>query len=267
MSILDSFYIREKPYYHPIGQEESVFQAGFELGRPVLLKGPTGCGKSRFVAHMAYCLGKPLITVACHEDLTASDLVGRYLLQNNETVWSDGPLTLAVKHGAICYLDEVVEARKDTTVVIHPLTDDRRMLPIERRGELLHAAADFMLVISYNPGYQSVMKDLKQSTRQRFISIELDYPPAAMETEIVLHEADISLETAKRLVALGAKVRHLKNHGLDEGVSTRLLIYAGQLIRKGLDPRRACEAAITNTMTDDAEMRRGISEITRAFFE
>lgn len=264
---LASFYIKEKPYYQPIGQEESIFQAAFELRRPVLLKGPTGCGKSRFVAHMAYRLNRPLITVACHEDLTASDLVGRFLLKGNETVWSDGPLSLAVKYGALCYLDEVVEARKDTTVVIHPLTDDRRIMPIEKKGEILPAADDFMLVISYNPGYQSVMKDLKQSTRQRFISLEMNYPPAAIETEIVSREAKLPIETAKRLVAIGEKVRHLKNHGLEEGVSTRLLIYAGQLIKKSVLPRRACEAAIADTMTDDPEMRQSLNEIVKAFFE
>ncbi len=264
---LESFSLKEKPYYQSIGQEESIFKAAFELHRPILLKGPTGCGKSRFVSHMAYLLQKPLITVACHEDLTASDLVGRFLLQGNETVWSDGPLSLAVKHGAICYLDEVVEARKDVTVVIHPLTDDRRILPIEKKGEILHAAPDFMFVVSYNPGYQSVLKDLKQSTRQRFISIEMNYPPAATETEIVAHEAGVPIEMAKRLVSIGEKIRHLKNHGLEEGVSTRLLIYAGQLIQKSVSPRRACEAAIADTMTDDLDMRQSLNEIIRAFFE
>ncbi len=263
---LSSFYLKEKPYYQPIGQEESVFLAASKLRRPVLLKGPTGCGKSRFVTHMAYQLKRPLITVACHEDLTASDLVGRFLLQGNETVWSDGPLALAVKHGAICYLDEVVEARKDTTVVIHPLTDDRRILPIEKRGEIITAADNFMLVISYNPGYQSVLKDLKQSTRQRFISLEFNYPPPALETQIVSTEADIPTETAKRLVSIGEKVRNLKNHGLEEGVSTRLLIYAGQLIKEGIPPQRACTAAIADTMTDDPDMRVSLNEIVRAFF-
>jgi nitric oxide reductase NorQ protein len=264
---LSSFYLKEKPYYQPIGEEESVFLAASKLRRPVLLKGPTGCGKSRFVAHMAYQLKRPLITVACHEDLTASDLVGRFLLQANETVWADGPLALAVKHGAICYLDEVVEARKDTTVVIHPLTDDRRILPIEKRGEIITASDDFMLVISYNPGYQSVLKDLKQSTRQRFISLEFNYPPSALETKIVSTEADIEIEIAKRLVAIGEKVRNLKNHGLEEGVSTRLLIYAGQLIKEGIPPKRACSAAIADTMTDDPEMRASLNEIVSAFFE
>jgi len=263
---LANFYLQEKPYYQPVGLEESIFQAASQLNRPVLLKGPTGCGKSRFVASMAHTLKRPLITVACHEDLTASDLVGRFLLQGNETVWSDGPLSLAVRYGAICYLDEVVEARKDTTVLIHPLTDDRRILPVEKKGEILQAHQNFMLVISYNPGYQSVLKDLKQSTRQRFISIEFDYPPFATEIEIVSREASLPQETAKRLVGIGEKVRHLKNHGLEEGVSTRLLIYAGQLITTGIAPKIACNAAISNTMTDDPEMRHALNEIVQLFF-
>jgi nitric oxide reductase NorQ protein len=263
---LSSFYLKDKPYYQPIGEEEAIFRAASQVKRPMLLKGPTGCGKSRFVAYMAYLLKRPLITVACHEDLTASDLVGRFLLQGNETVWADGPLALAVKHGAICYLDEVVEARKDTAVVIHPLTDDRRILPIEKRGEIVPAADNFMLVISYNPGYQSVLKDLKQSTRQRFISLEFDYPPPTIETKIVATEADIEIEIAKRLVAIGEKVRHLKNHGLEEGVSTRLLIYAGQLIKAGILPKTACTATIADTMTDDLEMRQSLNAIVSAFF-
>jgi len=263
---LATFRIKDKPYYQPIDQEALIFQAAAQLGRPVLLKGPTGCGKSRFVASMAYLLNRPLITVACHEDLTASDLIGRFLLQGNETVWSDGPLSLAVKYGAICYLDEVVEARKDTTVVIHPLTDDRRILPVEKRGEVLTANNNFMLVISYNPGYQSVLKDLKQSTRQRFVSIEFDYPPPPIEMKIVASEAGIAEETAKQLVRIGEKVRHLKNHGLEEGVSTRLLIYAGQLIHAGILPHLACRSAITETMTDDPEMRQALTEIVQLFF-
>ena len=266
-SVLKSFYLNKEPYYQPVGEEVALFKAAYESKRPVLLKGPTGCGKSRFVAYMAYHLKRPLVTVACHEDLTASDLVGRYLLQGDETVWSDGPLALAARHGAICYLDEVVEARKDTTVVIHPLTDDRRILPMEKKGEIVTASDDFMLVISYNPGYQSVLKDLKQSTRQRFIALEFTYPPRAVETRIVSHEAGVSEEVARRLVSIGEKVRNLKNHGLEEGVSSRLLIYAGKLIGKGIPPRRACEAAIVDAMTDDAEMRRSLSEIVQSFFE
>lgn len=264
---MESFYIQKEPYYQAAGEEVSLFKAAYESKRPVLLKGPTGCGKSRFVSYMAYHLKRPLITVACHEDLTASDLVGRYLLQGDETLWSDGPLSLAVKHGAICYLDEVVEARKDTTVVIHPLTDDRRILPIEKKGEVIPASDDFMLVISYNPGYQSVLKDLKQSTRQRFIALEFQYPPRALETEIVSHEAGIPAETARRLISIGEKVRNLKNHGLEEGVSTRLLIYAGRLIGKGISPHRACQAAIADAITDDPEMRGSLMEIITSFFE
>ncbi len=261
------FYIQKEPYYRATGQEVALFKAAHESGLPVLLKGPTGCGKSRFVAFMAYHLKRPLITVACHEDLTASDLVGRYLLQGDETVWSDGPLALAVKQGAICYLDEVVEARKDTTVVIHPLTDDRRVLPIEKKGEVISASPDFMLVMSYNPGYQSIVKDLKQSTRQRFIALEFHYPPRAIEMEILIHETHLPEETARRLVEIGQKVRNLKNFGLEEGVSTRLLIYAGQLIGKGFHPHQACQVAIADAMTDDAEMRQGIMEMIRSFFE
>lgn len=265
-SHMEPFYLKKEPYYQPVGEEVALFRAADETKRPVLLKGPTGCGKSRFVAYMAYHLKRPLITVACHEDLTASDLVGRYLLHGDETVWSEGPLSLAVKYGAICYLDEVVEARKDTTVVIHPLTDDRRILPVEKRGEILTASDDFMLVISYNPGYQSVLKDLKQSTRQRFIALEFSYPPRLLEAQIVAHEAGVSEEIAKKLVALGEKVRNLKNHGLEEGVSTRLLIYAAQLIQKGIPTHLACEAAIADAMTDDAEMRCAILEVIRAIF-
>ncbi|MFY9271141.1 MAG: CbbQ/NirQ/NorQ/GpvN family protein [Candidatus Manganitrophaceae bacterium] len=266
-SVMEPFYLAKEPFYQPVGEEVSLFEAAAASKRPVLLKGPTGCGKSRFVAYMAYRLKRPLITVACHEDLTASDLVGRYLLKGDETVWSDGPLSLAVKHGAICYLDEVVEARKDTTVVIHPLTDDRRILPIEKKGEILTASDDFMLAISYNPGYQSVLKELKQSTRQRFIALDFQYPPRAVEIGIVVQEAGVSEEIARRLVGVGEKVRNLKNHGLEEGVSTRLLIYAGQLIGKGIPPHRACEAAIADAMTDDPDMRRSLMEVVRAFFE
>jgi nitric oxide reductase NorQ protein len=227
----------------------------------MMLKGPTGCGKTRFVEAMAFRLGRPLVTVACHEDLSATDLVGRYLLEGEETIWHDGPLTTAVRHGAICYLDEVVEARKDTIVLIHPLTDDRRILPVEKRGELLTAPDDFMLVISYNPGYQSVLKDLKQSTRQRFLSVEFDYPPAEAEIQIVAREGGIDDSTARDLVKIGEKVRNLKGHGLEEGVSTRLLVYAAQLISRGVNPVVACETAIASPITDDAELQRSIREI------
>ncbi|MFQ5597740.1 MAG: CbbQ/NirQ/NorQ/GpvN family protein [Nitrospiria bacterium] len=264
---LASFFIQKEPFYQPVGEEVSLFKAACDSKRPVLLKGPTGCGKSRFVAHMAYHLKRPLITVACHEDLTASDLVGRYLLKGDETQWSDGPLAMAVKHGAICYLDEIVEARNDTTVVIHPLTDDRRILPIEKKGEVIHASDDFMIVISYNPGYQSLIKNLKQSTRQRFISLDFQYPPRATETAVISREAGVSQAISERLVAIAEKVRNLKNHGLEEGVSTRLLIYAGQLTEKGISPQLACRAAIADAMTDDPEMRQSLIEIIESFFE
>jgi nitric oxide reductase NorQ protein len=264
-----------------------MFQAAFEERIPVLLKGPTGCGKTRFVEYMAWRLGRPLtlsrddtagaappfdqalpvVTVACHEDLTASDLVGRYLLEGETTRWIDGPLTRAVKAGAICYLDEVVEARKDTTVLIHPLTDYRRLLPIEKRAQVLEAAEGFLLVISYNPGYQSALKDLKHSTRQRFIAIEFDYPPRQQETEIIAHEAEVPERVANDLAKLGEKVRNLREHGLAEGVSTRLLVYAGKLIRKGIAPRVACQSAVIWALTDDVEVQRTLEEVVSSIFE
>ncbi len=265
-----------------------MFTAAFEERVPVLLKGPTGCGKTRFVEYMAWRLGRPLsvprdansteaegdfeqalplVTVACHEDLTASDLVGRYLLEGETTRWMDGPLTRAVKAGAICYLDEVVEARKDTTVLIHPLTDHRRLLPIEKRAQVLEAADGFLLVISYNPGYQSALKDLKHSTRQRFIAIEFDYPPRAQEAEIIAHEANVSPAIADDLAKLGEKVRNLREHGLSEGVSTRLLVYCGKLIRKGIAPRIACQSAVVWSLTDDPEVQRTLEEVVSSIFE
>lgn len=260
------YRIAQEPYYADIRGEVELFTTAAKSRLPVMLKGPTGCGKTRFVQHMAYRLGRPLITVACHEDLTASDLVGRYLLKGQDTVWIDGPLTLGVKHGAIVYLDEVVEARKDTTVIIHPLSDDRRLLPIEKKGQVIEAADDFMLVISYNPGYQSALKDLKQSTKQRFMAIEFDYPTAEIETEIVRRETGISREIAASLVKLGGKVRNLKNHGLEEGVSTRLLIYAGTLIKEGVSIDRACDVAVARPITDDPDMQRSIVELVKAIF-
>jgi len=263
---IEEYHPHVEPYYVPAGDEIGLFEAAFASRIPVLLKGPTGCGKTRFVQHMAYRLGRPLITVACHEDLTASDLVGRYLLKGQETVWVDGPLTLGVKHGAIVYLDEIVEARKDTTVIIHPLSDDRRFLPIEKKGQILEAADDFLLVISYNPGYQSVLKDLKQSTKQRFMAIEFDYPAPDVETTVVEREAGISRDLAASLVKLGGKVRNLKSHGLEEGVSTRLLIYAGTLIRQGVATDRACDVAIARPITDDPDMQRSILELVKAVF-
>ena len=259
--VLDKYRIASEPYYLNIKNEADIFEKAYQAKLPVMLKGPTGCGKTRFVQAMAYRLGRPIITVACHEDLSATDLIGRFLLEGEETVWHDGPLTTAVRHGAICYLDEVVEARKDTIVCIHPLTDDRRVLPIEKMGQLISAPDDFMLVISYNPGYQSVLKDLKQSTRQRFISLEFDYPPAEAEAQIVAREGGIDKELARDLVKIGEKVRNLKGHGLEEGVSTRLLVYAAQMIASGIDAVTACEIAIASPITDDSELQRGIREI------
>ena len=263
---IDQYRVRQEPYYAEVNGEIALFTAAAQSRMPVMLKGPTGCGKTRFVQHMAYRLGRPLVTVACHEDLTASDLVGRYLLKGDETVWIDGPLTLGVKHGAIVYLDEVVEARKDTTVIIHPLTDDRRLLPLEKKGQVVEAVDDFMLVVSYNPGYQSVLKDLKQSTKQRFMAIECTYAPRAVEAKIIEREAGVATEVADRLVKLGEKVRNLRNHGLEEGVSTRLLIYAGVLITRGVPAALACDAAVVRPMTDDRDMQRSLHEIVKAIF-
>ena len=289
---IEEYHAVKEPFYLPIADEVELFKAAFKQRIPVLLKGPTGCGKTRFVEYMAWKLGRPLtvikgapdgktqpddgdeatqalplVTIACHEDLTASDLVGRYLLEGESTRWLDGPLTRAVKAGAICYLDEVVEARKDTTVLIHPLTDHRRILPIEKRGQILEAAGDFMLVISYNPGYQSALKDLKHSTRQRFISLEFGHPPREVEARIVEHESGVSAPIADELAKLGEKVRHLKEHGLSEGVSTRLLIYAGRLITEGIKPRRACQVGIVWALTDDLDVQRSIEEVVSAIFE
>jgi len=260
-SAIEEYRVAEEPYYLPIGREVDLFEAAHSARLPVILKGPTGCGKTRFVEHMAWRLERPLITVACHEDLSATDLVGRFLLEGEETVWHDGPLTSAVRNGAICYLDEVVEARKDTVVIIHPLTDHRRRLPIEKRGTILDAPPDFMLVVSYNPGYQSILKDLKQSTRQRFVAIDFDYPPPEMETEIVAREGGVDEGTARDLVLIGQKVRNLRGHGLEEGVSTRLLIYAAQLINLGIPPVTAAETAMCAPITDDRELQRSIREI------
>ena len=257
----------EAPYYLSIGDEIDIFRAAYDCRLPVLLKGPTGCGKTRFLEYMSHRLGPlPLITVACHEDLTATDLVGRYLLEGDETRWLDGPLTRAVKAGAICYLDEIVEARKDTTVLIHPLSDHRRILPLERRGQIIQAHDNFQLVISYNPGYQTVLKDLKPSTRQRFVAIEFDYPREEIEKNVVQRESHVSEDVAGQLVQLAGKVRNLREHGLQEGVSTRLLVYAGQLIGSGLAPRVACQAGFVNALTDDQEVKKSLQEIVEAIF-
>ncbi|MCL4492401.1 MAG: CbbQ/NirQ/NorQ/GpvN family protein [Nitrospirae bacterium] len=258
---MQDYRIESEPYYLPVQDEVELFTIAYENRLPLMLKGPTGCGKTRFLSYMAYKIGLPLITVACHEDLTASDLVGRYLLDGNTTRWQDGPLSLAVRHGGICYLDEVVEARKDTTVVIHPLTDDRRVLPLEKRGQILEATDSFMLALSYNPGYQTVLKDLKQSTKQRFITLDFDYPSADLENEIVMHESGVDPKVASALRRIAEKIRGLKDRGLDEGVSTRLLIYAGVLIKKGVAPRRACSVALIRPITDDPEIQKTLEEV------
>ncbi|MBI4202573.1 MAG: AAA family ATPase [Chloroflexi bacterium] len=284
--LIEEYTVEEEPFYVPVGDEIGLFEAAYEQKIPVLLKGPTGCGKTRFVEHMAWRLGRPvshitgaggngemrgksipLITVACHEDLTASDLVGRYLLEGEETKWIDGPLTRAVKVGAICYLDEVVEARKDTTVLIHPLTDHRRLLPIEKRGQVLYADDGFLLCMSYNPGYQSALKDLKQSTRQRFVALEFDYPDRDVEARVIEHESGVNAPIALSLAKLGEKVRNLKDYGLQEGASTRLLIYAGKLIKQGISPRRACQCSVVWGVTDDGEVQRSMEEIISSIFE
>ena len=253
-----------EPWYRPLGDEIEVFEAAARHRLPVLLKGPTGCGKTRFVRHMAWRLGRPLATVACHDDLSASDLTGRYLVSGGETVWQDGPLTAAARAGAIAYLDEVVEARQDTVVVLHPLSDDRRLLPLERAGETLHAHPDFQLVISYNPGYQSLAKELKPSTRQRFVTLEFALPPPAVETEIVAREAGVARGIAASLVAVAERIRPLRDRGLVEAPSTRLVVHAARLVASGLEPPRACRAALTASLTDDPELERAIDEIVRA---
>jgi len=254
-----------RPYYLPVGNEEQVFTAAFRQGLSILLKGPTGCGKTRFVEAMAYDLGRPLVTVACHDDLTTADLVGRYLLQGGDTAWVDGPLTRAVREGAICYLDEIVEARQDTTVVLHPLADHRRQLPIDRLGVTLDAAPGFGLVVSYNPGYQSVLKDLKDSTRQRMVAIELDFPPADVEEKVVAHEAGADPGVAARLVQLGQAMRRLDNAGLREVASTRVLIAAGRLVAEGLSLRDAARAAVAGPLTDDPVVTAGLFEMIDAY--
>ena len=284
---IEEFLVRDEPYYRAVGDECALFTGAYNQHIPVLLKGPTGCGKTRFVEYMAWQLGRPLtvmkgkgqqqpqegevrvplVTIACHEDLTASDLVGRYLLDAEGTRWMDGPMTRAVKVGAILYLDEVVEARKDTTVLIHPLTDHRRILPVEKRGTIIEADDRFFLCISYNPHYQSALKDLKHSTRQRFISIEFDYPPAQVEAEIVQRESQCTEVQAEALAKLGVKVRNLREYGLQEGASTRLLIYAGRLMTEGISARRACQVALVWNLTDERELQKSIEEVVSSIFE
>lgn len=254
------------PYYEPVGHECELFEYAFHQKLPLLLKGPTGCGKTRFVSHMAARLGLPLQTVACHDDLTASDLTGRFLLQGGETVWTDGPLTRAVRNGGLCYLDEVVEARKDVTVVMHPLTDDRRVLPLERTGEQLEAPDDFMLVASYNPGYQHVLKSLKPSTRQRFIALELGFPPPEQELKILMRESGLQRERATALVNLANRLRELKGQDLEEGVSTRLLVYCGRLIESGMPILESARAALVEPLSDDEDVREGLMETISATF-
>lgn len=257
-SFLDAYRLDAEPAYQASGDEVALYTAAYAARLPVMLKGPTGCGKTRFVEHMAWQLHKPLVTVSCHEDMTASDLVGRYLLSHDGTYWQDGPLTLAVRHGGIAYLDEIVEARQDTTVIIHSLTDSRRILPLEKKGELVTAHPDFQLVISYNPGYQSVLKDLKESTKQRFCAMDFTYPEAAVEADIVAAQGGISKAQAAQLVQIAGKSRNLRGRGLDEGASTRMLIHAGQLMAAGLDLGTACRLALITPITDDPDMRSAL---------
>ena len=256
----------DTPFYEPAGDEVGVFEHAWKNRLPLLIKGPTGCGKTRFVAHMAARLGLPLYTVACHDDLTAADLVGRHLIGDGQTVWCDGPLTRAVREGGICYLDEVVEARKDTTVVLHPLADDRRILPIDRTGELLAAPPSFMLVVSYNPGYQNLLKGMKPSTRQRFVSLRFDFPSSGREEAILVGESGCTPDVARRLVSIAHALRTLKDQDLEEAASTRLLVYAALLVRDGMDPVIACRAAIVESLTDDAEVAEALMEVVSATF-
>ena len=251
----------ELPYYRETGFECELFEYAYRNRMPLLLKGPTGCGKTRYVSHMAQRLGRKLYTVSCHDDLTAADLTGRYLLKAGDTVWVDGPLTKAVREGAICYLDEVVEARKDVTVVLHPVTDDRRMLPLERTGELLHAPPEFMLVVSYNPGYQNILKILKPSTRQRFLAIEFGFPPADVEAEIVACESGLPKERCVPLVRVANALRDLKGQDIEEGASTRLVVYCATLIRAGMKPETAIQAALIEPLTDDTELKQSLARV------
>jgi nitric oxide reductase NorQ protein len=261
---LDAYWIREEPYYLPVADEVALFEAAYAARLPVMLKGPTGCGKTRFVQYMTWRLRKPLITVACNEEMSASDLLGRYLLEDGTTRWQDGPLTTAARLGALCYLDEIVEARQDTLVVIHPLTDDRRLLSLSSRSEAFQAHPNFSLVVSHNPGYQSVLKDLKPSTKQRFGAIVFDYPERALEVEILLHETALPRDLAERLVSIAEAARRLKGHGLDEGISTRMLVHAGSLIRHGIAAEAACRMALVCPLTDDPDLTLALSASVRA---
>lgn len=264
--LIQPYYTKSEPYYRSAGSEVALFEAAYQMRLPIVLKGPTGCGKTRFMEHMAWRLKRPLITVACNEDMTASDLVGRFLLDANGTVWHDGPLTIAARYGAICYLDEVVEARQDTTVIIHPLTDNRRTLPLDKRGELIQAHPDFQLVVSYNPGYQSLTKDLKQSTKQRFGALDFDYPQEAIEADIVAHESGVVADIAKKLVGIAHRSRALRGRGLEEGISTRMLINAGGLIQAGISARDACRLAMARPITDDPDMLSALDGFIDAYF-
>lgn len=264
---IDSYRLAAKPFYKPTGNEVELYEQAYAHRMPMLLKGPTGCGKTRFIEYMAWKLDRPLVTLACNEDMTASDLVGRYLLDADGTAWHDGPLTLAVRHGGICYLDEVVEARQDTTVVIHPLTDARRILSLDKKGEVVQAHPDFQLVVSYNPGYQSRSKDMKPSTRQRFAALEFDYPQEAIEAAIVARESGASEQVAQCLVNIAHRSRALKHRGLDEGISTRMLIYAARLIVSGVSPRQSCEMTMTRALTDDPDMSRALQGFVEAQFD
>ncbi len=263
---IEQYKVDEEPFYHAHGNEVAQYEAAYAARLPVMIKGPTGCGKSRFIEHMAWKLDRPLITVACNEDMTAADLVGRYLLDADGTRWLDGPLTTAARIGAICYLDEVVEARQDTTVVIHPLTDHRRTLPLDKKGEVVRAHRDFQLVISYNPGYQSLMKDLKQSTKQRFVGMDFDYAPAEEEAQILAAETGIDADTAQKLVQIAEAARNLKGHGLDEGISTRLLVYAANLMKEGIGAVDASRMALVRPITDDEDIRETLDQAIDAVF-
>ena len=254
------------PFYLAQNQEIEVFQSASRRQLAVLLKGPTGCGKTRFVRHMAAMLGRPLFTVACHDELSATDLLGRYLIKNDETVWHDGPLTQAVREGGVCYLDEIVEARKDTTVILHPLCDDRRTVYLDKTAEVIKAPPEFMLVVSFNPGYQNLFKNLKQSTRQRFVSLTFDFPKLEQEIKIVATESGVSSDTAEKLVKLGRRLREVEGHDIEETASTRLLVHAAHMIHDGLDPGSACDAALVDSLTDDPVIREGLLEIVHAYF-
>ncbi len=263
---IKQYKIDKEPYYQQLANEVELYNAAYNAKLPMMVKGPTGCGKSRFVEYMAWKLGKPIITVSCNEDITASDLVGRFLLDANGTRWVDGPLTMAARYGAICYLDEIVEARQDTMVVIHSLTDHRRELSLDKKGELIKAHADFQLVISYNPGYQSLMKDLKQSTKQRFCGLDFDYADAEIESKIIQKEANITADVADKLVKVGQAARKLKGHGLDEGISTRLMVYAAQLINQGITPIQASKMAMVRPITDDEDVRESLDNAIELIF-